>query len=40
MPMLPLRDIVIFPHMIVNLLVDRERSISALEREELVELPG
>jgi len=31
-PLLPLRDIVVFPHMVVPLFVGRERSISALER--------
>lgn len=31
MPLLPLRDIVIFPHMVVPLLVGRETSIKALE---------
>ena len=30
-PLLPLRDIVIFPHMIVPLFVGREKSIAALE---------
>ncbi|MEP4476630.1 MAG: endopeptidase La [Lentilitoribacter sp.] len=30
-PLLPLRDIVVFPHMIVPLFVGREKSISALE---------
>lgn len=30
-PLLPLRDIVIFPHMVVPLFVGRERSINALE---------
>jgi len=30
-PMLPLRDIVVFPHMVVLLFIGRERSISALE---------
>ena len=30
-PVLPLRDIVVFPHMIVPLFVGRERSIKALE---------
>ena len=30
-PMLPLRDIVIFPHMAVPLLVGRKRSVTALE---------
>jgi len=31
-PLLPLRDIVVFPHMVVPLFVGRERSISALEQ--------
>ena len=31
LPLLPLRDIVIFPHMVVPLLVGRERSIKALD---------
>ncbi|MDR1267363.1 MAG: endopeptidase La [Holosporales bacterium] len=31
-PVLPLRDIVVFPHMIVPLFVGRERSINSLER--------
>jgi ATP-dependent Lon protease len=31
LPMLPLRDVVVFPHMIVPLFVGREKSISALE---------
>ena len=30
-PLLPLRDIVIFPHMVVPLFIGRERSIAALE---------
>jgi ATP-dependent Lon protease len=30
-PLLPLRDIVVFPHMVVPLFIGRERSISALE---------
>ena len=30
-PVLPLRDIVVFPHMIVPLFVGRERSVRALE---------
>ncbi|TMJ38040.1 MAG: endopeptidase La, partial [Alphaproteobacteria bacterium] len=37
LPVLPLRDIVVFPHMIVPLFVGREKSIRALEdvmREE------
>jgi len=39
-PVLPLRDIVVFPHMIVPLFVGREKSIRALEevvkREQLI----
>lgn len=31
MPLLPLRDIVVFPHMIVPLFVGRDKSIAALE---------
>jgi ATP-dependent Lon protease len=31
LPLLPLRDIIVFPHMVVPLFVGRERSISALE---------
>ena len=31
-PLLPLRDVVVFPHMIVPLFVGREKSIAALER--------
>jgi ATP-dependent Lon protease len=30
-PLLPLRDIVVFPHMVAPLFVGRERSVSALE---------
>jgi ATP-dependent Lon protease len=32
LPVLPLRDIVVFPHMIVPLFVGREKSVKALER--------
>src|SRR5688500_18420264 len=31
MPLLPLRDVIIFPHMVVPLFVGREKSINALE---------
>ena len=31
LPLLPLRDIVVFPHMIVPLFVGREKSVRALE---------
>src|SRR5215831_9270985 len=31
-PLLPLRDIVVFPHMVVPLFVGREKSVRALER--------
>ncbi|HUQ01433.1 MAG TPA: LON peptidase substrate-binding domain-containing protein, partial [Kofleriaceae bacterium] len=31
MPLLPLRDIIVFPHMVVPLFVGREKSINALE---------
>ncbi|MEI6314659.1 MAG: LON peptidase substrate-binding domain-containing protein, partial [Syntrophus sp. (in: bacteria)] len=31
MPLLPLRDVVVFPHMIVPLFVGRDKSIAALE---------
>jgi len=31
LPLLPLRDIVVFPHMVVPLFVGREKSIRALE---------
>jgi ATP-dependent Lon protease len=31
LPMLPLRDIVVFPHMVVPLFVGRHKSIEALE---------
>ena len=30
-PLLPLRDIVVFPHMVVPLFVGREKSVRALE---------
>jgi len=31
LPTLPLRDIIVFPHMVVPLFVGREKSIAALE---------
>ena len=30
-PLLPLRDVVVYPHMVVPLFVGREKSITALE---------
>src|SRR5262247_660440 len=32
LPLLPLRDIIVFPHMVVPLFVGREKSIAALEQ--------
>ena len=32
LPLLPLRDIIVFPHMVVPLFVGREKSINALEQ--------
>ena len=31
MPVLPLRDVVVFPHMVIPLFVGREKSIVALD---------
>ena len=31
LPLLPLRDVVVYPHMVLPLFVGRERSIEALE---------
>ena len=33
-PLLPLRDIIVFPHMVVPLFVGRQRSIKALEEAD------
>jgi ATP-dependent Lon protease len=38
-PVLPLRDIVVFPHMIVPLFVGREKSIKALEEVMRLDRP-
>ena len=35
-PLLPLRDIIVFPHMVVPLFVGRDKSIAALEAGKLV----
>jgi len=35
-PLLPLRDIIVFPHMVVPLFVGRQRSIKALEEADVV----
>ena len=32
MPVLPLRDVVVYPHMVIPLFVGRDKSIQALER--------
>ena len=43
LPVLPLRDIVVFPHMVVPLFVGREKSVRALEevmRNDKTILPG
>lgn len=32
LPLLPLRDVVVYPHMVIPLFVGREKSIEALER--------
>ena len=37
LPVLPLRDIVVFPHMVVPLFVGRDKSISAIENAMLRE---
>ena len=35
LPLLPLRDVVVYPHMVLPLFVGRERSIDALEHAML-----
>ena len=35
LPLLPLRDVVVYPHMVLPLFVGRERSIEALEHAML-----
>ena len=37
MPVLPLRDVVVYPHMVIPLFVGREKSIQALERAMLLD---
>ena len=32
MPILPLRDVVVYPHMVIPLFVGREKSIQALDK--------
>ena len=38
LPLLPLRDVVVYPHMVLPLFVGREKSIEALEDDCLQEL--
>ena len=40
LPILPLRDIVVFPHQPVPLFVGREKSVRALEELDGAERPG
>ena len=36
-PLLPLRDIIVFPHMVSQLFVGRERSINALDARSILD---